>query len=478
MRAIIFSLVLATFLAGCAHRRFQDEEAEFGTDGPITSLYHASVYYPQEVAPRIDGYIVGIEKVNRNVLGESDRSLVDANEFRARSGPKKWASRLSDNKLMMITHILKTNKDVTTQPNSFIYNAYADDRAVPRHVLSQADCDVLARSSLLCAKERMYTNSWEALDIFQGDLSRELKNQSKGYTHIVVVIMGWNTVQEEGVRNVSSIALNLMSQHAADARDAPPFRPLVIGVTWPSEWNSEWLDPVLKITSFPTKADDADEVGMTWLAVLLHKSIPGAVKQANSSAKTVVIGHSFGSRAASVAVCQGVGIGRTLDAPLIPRGQVAALVNFQGAFMTKRLLGTESSAPEFEGRCDSAEKILLTSSRHDKAVTAAIWGKLFGRYAGDSASYAEYCGRTEHDINCGIANSDGRLIDESTHASTLSRAKSRIFYVNSDALISENAYQTGGGAHSDIFRKEHAKLTLDFLNDFKELKGSTSSGAK
>jgi len=71
-------------------------------------------------------------------------------------------------------------------------------------------------------------------------LSRSDPKGARKYTHVLVVVLGWNTVQEEAVRNMNSIALNLSnvrnenSQKAranGDESSIDPFRPLVIGLT-------------------------------------------------------------------------------------------------------------------------------------------------------------------------------------------------------------------------------------------------------
>ncbi|EOV8180916.1 hypothetical protein ACOIQQ_005466, partial [Raoultella planticola] len=39
------------------------------------------------------------------------------------------------------------------------------------------------------------------------------------------------------------------------------FRPLVIGITWPSYWSTG----LVNVVSYPNKANDADELGLIWL---------------------------------------------------------------------------------------------------------------------------------------------------------------------------------------------------------------------
>lgn len=76
-------------------------------------------------------------------------------------------------------------------------------------------------------------------------LLRDLKasSGSGGYSHILVFIMGWNTVQAEAVRNFNSMIGHLLDEvearrktikckgQAEDVRPVCRFKPLFVGVT-------------------------------------------------------------------------------------------------------------------------------------------------------------------------------------------------------------------------------------------------------
>ena len=164
---------------------------------------------------------------------------------------------LDDGKVLFVSHILQVAKGAA--PACAIYNAYAFQSA-PQLV---APCwGALAADQ----PSHAYQNSWDALDHLRAALDARLADPT-GYSHVLVIAMGWNTGQEEAVRNFNSLT------NAALNAAAPGFKPLVIGVTWPSKWASAWLDPVFKLASFPNKAHDADELGGTWLGVLLHDTL-------------------------------------------------------------------------------------------------------------------------------------------------------------------------------------------------------------
>ncbi|CAN7713297.1 hypothetical protein LJR290_005977 [Variovorax sp. LjRoot290] len=474
MRLINLMLVGAVvFLVGCASekRRFAAAEEKLGTDGPITSLYHAAVYYPSEVSPKFDGYLVGVEKVARSVLGTGDAEKVEKNQARLRDSELKPASKLDDGKLMMVTHVVKTHRDVSAHRNCFVFNAYNIDESARKTQIAP-ECPSTPR---VWDPAQAYSNSWEGMNLLEASLAEALKEPlspgypmgEKKYTHLLVVVLGWNTVQEEAVRNMNSIALNLIAarreqpraQRTTSGRSVDRFRPLVIGMTWPSQWNSKWADPAIKLLSFGTKADDADEVGITWLGTLLHRTIPNARTKASSAAKLVVVGHSFGSRAVTVAACAGPGIlPHKEDAP-ISLAKVDVVVNLQGAFMAKRIFGAKEDGLRFQNRCSHVERFVLTASSHDGAVRGAIWGRIYGEYVGDSRSYSEYCGRKNPEINCGTASADGRVAVQRSEGS-------KIYYISADDLISENAFETGGRGHSDIYRVEHGRLIGSAIDGF------------
>lgn len=443
---LVLAGLLALSLAGCATgpskadpvRRLAKAEDLFDTGGTITSQYHAALYYPFEVSLRFDGYLVGVEKSPREKIdptrGAKIRDIPEAG-----LGDGKARKLLDDGKLMWVSHVLKNRADKPWMKNCSIYNAYAlrGEELPPQLVRA---CDSPAE---FWEPKAAFENSWTAMRRLQQAVTADI---TKGdYTHIFVLVMGWNTVQEEAVRNFNSLATQLV--RASNEK----VKPLVIGVTWPSQWNSDWADPLYKLTSFPVKAQDADELGLTWLGVLLHDVLP----QAKGDVPVVVVGHSFGSRASSVAACIGPAIhsGPTE----LNRKTIDMVFNFQGAFPTKRLLvdreDKDQEGMRYPAGCANVQRFVMTSSSNDLAVTLARWEL----YAGGGNSYEEFCGRQYAGLTCAKAKSDGG-VENWPGAPSQS-----IMYVDASDLIAENAYRTGGGAHSDIYRIEHGQLLTRFL---------------
>jgi hypothetical protein len=262
--------------------------------------------------------------------------------------------------------------------------------------------------------------------------------------------MGWNTPQIEAIRNFNSLAANL--RRAAGGGTA--FDPLFIGVTWSSFWDQTWFDALVRLASYPNKANDADEVGASWLGYLVAR-----VSEAAPRLPRVVIGHSFGARAATMAVCMGSQFnGAHAFARRAARGQnppakVDLLIALQPAVSINRFL-EDGGADEivYPGSCDNARRVVATASAGDEAVRSALWADM----AGSTDSWKEACGekrgRFMRPLECIRARPDG-----STEPASGSVTGSFV-YVDASRLVYFNHPNTGGGAHSDIYRPETGRF--------------------
>lgn len=477
---LALTLVLVSVL-GCADvpRRLEREEAALHTDGPITRQFHSALYYPFEITPRFDGYLVGIEKVRRPEDGIDVRN-------RGEYGLKNDAlqAKFNDRKVMAVTHVIRHFGDARRSVNCTLFNAYVQSPESAARQLVPA-CDDALQAPIIRRPNEAFSNSWKALDGLGHDMGLRIAarqttaaaqfsagratpdfGSGAAYTHIIVVVMGWNTVQEEAVRNINSLVWNMERANdelvkAAGERHLPPpepFNPLVIGVTWPSQWSSDWIDPAVKIVSFPTKAGDADEVGMSWLGVLLHDTLPTMRRLLLDKLPKmppkpiVVLGHSFGAKASSVATCAGPAVVRSKEASIIPLAEIDVLVNLEPAYLSERIFGRTSWLHNvvYPNGCPQANRFVITASAGDTAVPMPFWGT----YLGEEKSYRKFCA-ADHDgprlAHCAVARSDG-------HVEPKLPGISNIYYVDASELISENAYGTGGGSHSDIYRIEHGRL--------------------
>ncbi|CDG82202.1 hypothetical protein [Janthinobacterium agaricidamnosum] len=471
-------ILIAAALLGCAEtpRRLQTEEEALHTNGSITRLFHSALYYPFEITPRFDGYLVGIEKVRRPPGGIDVRNR---KEYGLENGALQ--AKFDDSKVMAVTHVIRHFADARQFNNCTLFNAYIQSSDSVNRQLVRA-CD-LAQEMIIRHPNDAFPNSWKALDELRDDIGHRIASRltkaqgdaadkaaavfgtGAAYTHIIVLVMGWNTVQEEAVRNFNSLMWNIEKAHKRrpdklKAMPGLPFNPLVIGVTWPSQWSSNWLDPAIKIVSFPTKAGDADEVGMSWLGVLLHDTLPAvreAVKTREGYKKdlpVVVLGHSFGAKASSVAACAGPAVVRPEKTTTTPLADIDVLVNLEPAYLSERIFGRTSwlhNVVYYPKGCPRAQRFVITASASDRAVPLPFWGT----YLGEEKSYRKFCA-ADHDgprlAHCAVADHNGEVAPKFLGTSK------NIYYVDASELISENAYETGGGSHSDIYRFEHGRL--------------------
>lgn len=431
MRLPHLLILSLTLLAACgspqSQRRLHEAERTLDTHGPITSLFHSNLYYPSEQNLQHDGYIIGIEKSPREVISVPADLQISAMDDAGLSIGKA-RDKLNDGKLLYISHIIESGA------NCAVYNLYEIQLEPPQIISKCVDAALIPPAS-----KTAFRDSWAALDHLKAKIKQ--KTTSGKYSHILVIVMGWNTAQQVAVRNFNSIVNSL--KHKAP----PGFSPLVIGVTWPSMWANPWLDPIFKVASFPSKAADADELGLGWLGVLLHDTVQPAREQ---KLPVMVVGHSFGSRAASMAACVGPIIHR--GTPL-PRARLEHLINLQGAFLSTRMFGGDDKGIHFPERCPNVANVVLTASEFDTANNLPFWGV----YAGDDRSYKDNCAGAERKLKCASADARGAI-----HYLP-GNPPSHILYVDATALIRENAYGTGGGAHSDIYRNEHGAFLRNFL---------------
>jgi len=303
-----------------------------------------------------DGYIVGLEKINIKHL--KGLTAVDGytQRFQQIEGSGKYVDKLNSefkskttnqSKVMLATQITRNFPTM-----NFMYNAY---------------------SGSLDGKYD-YEKSFFELDRMFDDLSHRLKTGN--YTHIVIMSMGWNNDQVESVFRYNEIIKNISKA----ANDEKAFKPLVIGFTWPSVWMSisdSWLTQKAgHLLSYPTKANDADEIGYTWANLVINEKLPQAIKNAQSNGlkkgntpKVVVLGHSFGARLLSRALFSKRHLKSSNSESVVDM-----FFGLQGAFSINRFVpdtGLEGSP--YKGYEKLGTSIILTSSTEDTANPIAAW---------------------------------------------------------------------------------------------------------
>lgn len=418
--------------------------------GPDAAFHELAVVDPGQgdagLRLPFDAYVIGLDKDNARRAGRvrpceaSDQAGAYCLRFDAPYFVEHpdMARALRDkvegqHRPTYVSHIASFSADAG-EP-CFLMNHYRD----------QGRC---ARAPAQPAAGPPVAQSWIALDLLRADLQARLARSRP--THLVVIVMGWNTHQRAGLDSFRRLREQLVSA-AAEQEDAG-FRPLFIGVTWPSTGS-----PLLPYSDYGIKAKDADEVGAVWLNVLLHRVV--APVRRGGTPRVVVIGHSFGARATSRAAYSAALL-RDVGAP-----EVDLLVGLQGAYSYRRFVaGPDDSG---DGSSEGVEgapyrdvnrfagKVVLTASRHDSAVTALGHGPFFvGAFEsfertrlGDAASVFEHR----------IASADGRVQLGSTDPS-------RVLRVDASAFIDQP--DGASGAHSDIYRPGTGRFLYQMIQAF------------
>ncbi len=405
MRYLLFFVLL--FFTSCAPKVasiYQKEEDLLRTKGK-SQQFHSIIYYSNAINLDFKGYIVGIEKAPKHIIKRYTH--MHYNLKNKSSGVQYKINFFKKNyHALFISHIARFNG--CNKKTTFLYNIYGSQK-----------------KNIYMA----YDKGFEALD----RLRKDLKEQIKGFDSIVIFIMGWNTSQEEAIRDFKALYKNMLSSCKGVRR------PLFIGVTWPSEWDSSILpDFFVKAMSFPVKADDADELGLTWLGALIHYGLR------DINVPIYIVGHSFGARAATMAAFEGNIL--YINYPYAKR-EIDTLVALQGAFSMKRFL--KEGVEGIKHNINNVKHIVLTSSKYDYAVDSAFWSNT---YAGDDKSYKKFCRYKQ--FLCGNCQND---------LSFLLEQKSKIIYLDCSRMIKNRAYLSSGGAHSDIFDKEMGSLLCTLL---------------
>ncbi|MFO1026419.1 MAG: alpha/beta hydrolase [Acetobacteraceae bacterium] len=318
-------------------------------------------------------------------------------------------------------------------------------------------------------------------------------DDKKAFTHVLIIVMGWNTVQAEAVQNENQITSNLARAAAAKRQ---PFRPLVIGVTWPSQWavGDGWpiSAQLVRGMSFWAKKDQADDVGRRFLTPIVKDVVLEAIRDSGTNVPVVMIGHSFGARAFSAMFrdWETVWRGKTpwdkdwgYTAPRPDEWKFRVgdrLILLEGAFDIRELFDEQKHLlPVLASR---TLRVTMTSSVFDTATSTAIWGY----YAGDRRTYAAVCSERKgafgsystDEFQCGDATGNARatpitpdaprewglevcskMPEELMIDTPANQNPDRIIhYLDASKLINCQTPFGGGGAHSDFDRLEMGRF--------------------
>jgi hypothetical protein len=454
----------------------RDAERKLDTDSHLNWSFHQVVEDSSGLGLRFPGYLIGIEKAER---GEEFLGVDGLTEEVAKAkklpvvdeDPDAWRDQekgaeetqrenieeqrdmlrgiLKDGKRTFVSHLVSYDSEAGPPPHiraRFLHNAYmlSTDREDYIGAWSNPTSDRHGHLQfrLYDRAESPYVNSWQALKKLEREL--EVRLQKERITHVFVFSMGWNTPQQESLRNFNSLFGNLLNQAV---RTETGFRPIFVGVTWPSQWTYPGV-------SYFNKADDADEIGYTWANQLIN-GILLPLKEKHGF-RVVVVGHSFGARLVSRAVFSGPVLSYA------PREKVDLLISLQGAYSINRYLKERTQGREgapytdYPGRVG---RVVLTWSHFDTANPVANWITGANHVGGEpgyersmDSLYAKAFCQKEWRERVSLVYDDC--------------SPDEILMVNASNLARFSTYDKGGHAHSDIYHPQMGSFLWELVQEF------------
>jgi len=443
-RSLCLSIATLIALHGCnGYSYYADSEQALGTDGYYGVLDHIATYYPHAIALNFPGYIVGIEEAPRKVVADDPSEIrIDKSVYEAGYTVKRLVKEIRY-RTQFISHIIHYEGRPYGEGNCFLYSLYHNHDSSMISPCEGVPDDALARDY---DYHSAFDRSWHALDIFKSRLQRDIAKHH--YSHIIVAVMGLDTAEEEAIRNYKSIISSIRATAGSD------FKPLFIGITWPSFYANRWFDPVWEVMAYHPVADRADIMGLTWLGVLLND----VILPLSDKAKISIIGHSFGARAASIGLCIGPAIlphnGESIRRHR--RGMVENFIGLAPAFSLTRFVGEDFLFYEnvyYKNYCPMIKRFIFTASRYDDAFNAVFWSDPVGEYK----FMEDYC-KHHHRVSVSCTSTDpkGNIKDYNPAA--------KISYIDASSIIRYTMPGTEGGGHSDIYRSQVGNMLWEVLN--------------
>ncbi|MEM8554786.1 MAG: hypothetical protein AAGF71_08155 [Pseudomonadota bacterium] len=426
-------------------------ENAFGTVG-ADARYHALVWQDYSFGMRHHSYIVGIEKAERDKIGVAFRTYDtgrlkppnEAFDLSAIDEPQqttKFERINNDIRAMFVSHVVahRFDPDTAGMRTEFLYDAYAIEPSDP---------------------PTTYEDGWNAIAQMERYLKSDIENaKARGvpFTHLMFLSMGWNNDQVVAVSAYDAI----LSQISDAARtDVEVFRPLVIGLTWPSVWGGtsivDTLNRIAHVGSYPAKANDSDEIGFLFANHIMNSTLP-KLEQVDPSLQTVAIGHSMGARILSRAYFSGP----MLRNEVRRTGQPPIIIGLQGAFSANRFRQDHQLIPPFRW-VTVGEGGPYQSFQEDQARIALTWarGDIYNplaRFATGAAHVGGFAGNRifkKDEIEPKITRFKGIPDTDLIAACQAADEDNDILYVDASEYI---------GEHSDVRNPEVGKLVWSLM---------------
>lgn len=230
----------------------------------------------------------------------------------------------------------------------------------------------------------------------------------------------------------------------------------MIALTWPSAWATASDSGIRRtlghILSYPNKANDADEIGYTWVNWMVNHKLPVAIASANlpdsKRPKIVMLSHSFGVRLLSRALFSS----KHLRAEYKSSNSVDLFIGLQGAVSGRRFVmnnGREGSPyAEFNSL---PTRIILTTSKNDKANP-------FAHYV----TGASHVGGVQ---GLQLALKHQKIFDVVEWVKgkkPFDSSKDKILMVDASSIVNDKTNVSG---HNDVLDQEMAELIWSFIAD-------------
>ncbi|GEM_PF-1610101 len=459
-------------------------EYRLGTKEWNAMVFHRLADEPYGLPYRFPGFLIGVEQANRYLIG-----VPEGDNLTARADKDvKLAGLLSDRRRTFVSHIVEFQQhapdahDEEAIKTRLLYNLYENTGYDSAYTLGFRELDTLGitlRARLTITNGNIPDKGAQAQDTARtAQPTRPAEPDVERYSHILVFCMGWNTDQQESIRNYNSLMGFLfdaerkdrLADSLAGKPASPPFRPLVIGLSWPAEW--AYLQPL----SYLTKAGDADETGLVWGSYLLKKVLKPLKEEFHIP--MVLVGHSFGARVLSRAVASNPDWFMNPDTSKYEPGpdslnkEVDLFVGLQGAVSANRFVKTGAlTSGWMEGAPYSHLKAMGTrflftwsESDHANPVAAFVTGAnhMGGKYGShfclqhDTAFWPTvYWHQHQDSTRQHWTYKPEQRFDPDTGWSEAAKGvKGKVFSVDLSKIVKEQPYGKGGKAHSDIYTPE------------------------
>ncbi len=471
---------LLSLLKNNSKHKLIEREKEYGTNGDNLSIYHRVVEQDGGLGLKFPGFLIGIEKAyrkNKNIKFNQVETTLK-NEFVSTKAFKEAKRILKDPKITFISHVVEYSLNNESVKEDIFYNAYKKSYN-PETV-----------------KEGAYLGGLKALNELKERIDNKVGNKAD-YSHIILCSMGWNTDQQEALRNYNSLISLMMEKNKVEGS----FKPLFIGISWPSDYKIKYFWYILFIfipfilpvafvlkygISYTIKANDADEVGILWVNKILQDIlVPVKLKE---NIPLILMGHSFGARIITRAAFSrglidliqtlNINTDKKVSNDPTQKNHIDLIIGLQGAFSVNRFIPEVSweGAP-YKDFCEYAKKCIFTWSEHDNANPAAFWSEHIGGKCGYKRSikykniFDHFKINVKENTKSYNVNFDSIKKEDEKQSNGWENSfkySKKISIVDASDLIKNKPYGKGGNAHSDIYTPGIASFIWNCINNRKK----------